>query len=69
MSNYSICQLAVIVTLVFKEGSVIAWTSFTEVANTELSKLPLDDLKSLRHRSYIPELHVLQVIAWNIIFL
>ena len=35
-----------------------------EVANTGLPKLPLDDLKSLRHR--LAELHSIQVIAWNI---
>ena len=54
--------LAVIITSVFKEeSSVSAWTGSTEVANTGLSKLPLDDLKSLRHR--LAELHVIQVIA------
>ena len=36
----------------------------TEVANTGLSKLPLDDLKSLRH--WLAELHVILVVAWNI---
>ena len=44
---------AVNITSVFKEvSSVSTWTSssFTEVANTGLPKLPLDDLKSLRHR-------------------
>ena len=57
--------LAVIVTLVLKEEiSVSASTSSTEVANTGLPKLPLDDLKSLRHR--LAELHVIQVIAWNV---
>ena len=57
--------LAVIITSVFKEErSVSAWISFTEIANTGLPKLPLDDLKSLRHR--LAELHVIQVIAWNI---
>ena len=57
--------LAIIITSVFKEeGSVSAWTSSKEVANTGLPKLPLDDLKSLRHR--LAELHVMQVIAWNI---
>ena len=57
--------LAVIITLVFKEeSSISAWTSSTEVANTVLPKLPLDYLKSLRHQS--SELHVIQVIAWNI---
>ena len=57
--------LAVIITSVFKEENrVFAWTSSTEVANTGLPKLPLDDLKSLRHR--LAELHVIQVIAWNI---
>ena len=52
----------VIITSVFKEeSSVFAWTSSTEVTNTELPKLQLNDLKSLRHR-----LHVIQIIAWNI---
>ena len=54
--------LEVIITSVFKEESfVFAWTSSTEVANTGLPKLPLDDLKSLRHR--LTYLHVIQVIA------
>ena len=53
---------AVIITSVFKEeSSVSTWTSSTEVANTGLPKLPLDDLKSLRHR--LAELHVIQVIT------
>ena len=57
--------LVVIITSVFKaESSVSAWTSSTEVTNSELLKLPLDDLKSLRHR--LVELHVIQFIAWNI---
>ena len=57
--------LAVIITSVFKEeSSVSAWTSSTEVASTGLPKLPLDDLKSFRQR--LAELHVIQVIAWNI---
>ena len=57
--------LAVIITSVFKEEiSVSSWMSSTEVINTGLPKLPLDDLKSLRHR--LAELHVIQVIAWNI---
>ena len=52
--------LAVIITSVFKEeSSVSAWISFTEVTNTGLSKLPLDDLKSLRH--WLAELHVIQL--------
>ena len=56
--------LAVIIASVFKEeSSVSAWTSSTEVDNTGLPKLPLDDLKSLRH--WLAELHVIQVIAWN----
>ena len=43
--------LAVILTSVFKEeNSVSVWTSSTEVTNTGLPKLPLDDLKSLRRR-------------------
>ena len=54
--------LAVIITSFFKEeSSVSVWTSSTEVANTGLPKLPLDDLKSLRH--CLAELHVIQVIA------
>ena len=53
---------AVIITSIFKEeSSVCTWTSSTEVTNTGLPKLPLDDLKSLRHR--LAELHVIQVIA------
>ena len=57
--------LAVIITSVFKEeNSVSAWTSSTEVANTGLPNLPLENLKFLRHR--LAELHVIQVIAWNI---
>ena len=57
--------LAVIITSVFKEeSSVSTWMSFTKVANTGLPKLPLHDLESLRHR--LAELHVIQVIAWNI---
>ena len=59
--------LPVIVTSVFKEeSSVSAWTSSTEVANSGLPKLPLDDLKSLRHR--LAELYacIIQVTACNI---
>ena len=57
--------LAVIMTSISKEeSSVSTWMSFIEVANTRLPKLPLDDLKSLRHR--LAKLHVIQVIAWNI---
>ena len=56
---------AIIITSAFKEeSSVSTWMSFTEVANTGLPKLPLDDVKSLRH--WLAELHVIQVIAWNI---
>ena len=55
---------AVIITSVFKEESrVSAWMTSTEVVNTRLSTLPLDDLKSLRHQ--LAELHVIHVIAWN----
>ena len=55
----------VIITSVFKvESSVSAWMSSTEVANTGLPKLPLDDLKSLRH--WLAELHVIQVIMHGI---
>ena len=57
--------LAVIITLVFKEeSSVSTWMNSTEVANTGLPKLPLKDLKSLRHRQ--AKLHVIQVIPWNL---
>ena len=53
----SVHLLAIIITSVFKEKSPVSiWTSFTEVANTGLPKLPLDDLKSLRHR--LTALHV-----------
>ena len=56
---------AVFITSDFKEeSSVNAWMSYTEVANTGLPKLPLDDLKSLIHQ--LTELHVIQVIALNI---
>ena len=55
----------IIITLVLKEESYdSAWMSFTEIANTGLLKLPLDDLKSLGHQ--LAELHVIQVIAWKI---
>ena len=53
-----------ITSVVKEENSVSAWTSFTEVDNTGLAKLLLNDLKSLRHR--LAELHATQVIAWNI---
>ena len=54
----------VIITSVFKEESFVsAWRSSTEVANTGLPTLPLDDQKSLRHQ--LAELHGIQVIAWN----
>ena len=57
--------LAVIITSVFKEeSSFSAWMSYIEVVNTGLPKLPLDNLKSLTH--WLAELHVIQVIAWNI---
>ena len=57
--------LAVTITSVFKEENFVsAWTSFMEVAKTGLPKLPLDDPKCLRH--WLAELHVIQVIAWNI---
>ena len=57
--------LAIIITSIYKKESFVsAWISSTEVANTGLPKLPLDDLKSLRHR--LVELHVIQVIAWNV---
>ena len=48
---------AVIITSVFKEESFVsAWMSSTEVTNTGMPNLPLDDLKSLRHQ--LAELHV-----------
>ena len=51
--------LVVIITSVFKEeSSVSAWMSSTEVDNTGLPKLPLDDLKSLRRTALLAELHV-----------
>ena len=57
--------LAVIITSIFKEeSSISAWMSSTEVTNNELPKLPLYDLKSIRH--WQVELHVIQFIAWNI---
>ena len=50
--------LTVIITSVFKEeSSVFAWMSSTEVANTGLPKLLLDDLKSLKH--WLAKLHVI----------
>ena len=45
--------LAVIIISASKEESsrsVFVWKSSTEVASTQLPKLPLDDLKCLRHR-------------------
>ena len=54
--------LAVIIASDFKEeSSVSVWMSSTEVTNTGLPKLSLDDLKN-----WLAELHVIQVIAWNI---
>ena len=42
--------LAVIITSVLnEESSVSAWMSSTELTNSGLPKLPLDDLKSLRN--------------------
>ena len=56
---------AIIIISVFKEeSSVSSWMSFTEVTNTGLPKLPLDDLKSLRHQ--LADLHVIQIITWNV---
>ena len=49
--------LAVIITSIFKEDNSVSTMSSTEVANTGLLKLPLDDLKFLRHR--LGELHVI----------
>ena len=50
--------LAVVIISLFKEeSSVSAWTSSIEVTNTGLSKLLVDDLKSLRHR--LAKLHVI----------
>ena len=57
--------LAIIIMSVFNEQNLVsAWMSSTEVTNTGLPKLPLDDLKSFIHR--LAELHVIKVIAWNI---
>ena len=56
---------AVIIMSVFKEeSSVSAWMSSPEFANTELPKMPLDDLKSLRH--WVAGLHVIQIILHGI---
>ena len=49
--------VVVIISLFKEESSVSAWTSSTQVTNTGLLKLPVDDLKSLRHR--LAELHVI----------
>ena len=55
-------RLAVIITSILKEeSSVSTWTSSTEIDNTGLPKLLMDDLKSFIHQ--LAELHV---IAWNI---
>ena len=54
--------LAVIITSVFKEESSVSYCiNSTEVTNTGLPKMPLDDLKFLRHRLAV--LYVIQVIA------
>ena len=49
--------VVVIISLFKEESSVSAWTSSTEVTNTGLPKLPVDDLKSLKHR--LAELHAI----------
>ena len=49
--------VVVIISLFKEESSVSAWTSSTEATNTGLPKLPVDDLKSLKHR--LAELHVI----------
>ena len=49
--------VVIIISLLKDESSVSAWTSSTEVTNTGLPKLPVDDLKSLKHR--LAELHVI----------
>ena len=49
--------VVVIISLFKDESSVSAWTSSTEVTNTGLPKLPVDDLKSLKH--WLAELHVI----------
>ena len=55
-------MLAVIITSVFKEqSSVSTWTNSTEIDNTGLLKLALDDLKSPRHQ--LTKAHVIQGIA------
>ena len=65
MLNKNICWQSSIVTPVFKEESFLSdWTSSTKVAKIGLRKLPLDDLKSSRHQQ--AELHVIQVMVWNI---
>ena len=52
----------VVTTSVFKkENSVSTWKNSTEVTNTGLPKLPLDDQKSLRHQ--LAELLIIQVIT------
>ena len=50
-------HLVIIISLFKDESSVSAWTSSTEVTNTGLPKLPVVDLKSLKHR--LAELHVI----------
>ena len=51
--------LAVVITLLFnEESSVSPRTSSTEVANTRLPKLPLDNLKSISLR-HLAELHAI----------
>ena len=57
-------HLLAVIMMSVQKSSVSAWTSSTEVINTELPKLPPDNLKSLRH--WLAELHGIQVIAWNI---
>ena len=62
-SNFIIYACRTILGGIATDIPISSWTTSTEVANTGLPKLPLDDLKSLRHR--LAELHVIQVIAWN----
>ena len=47
----------VIISLFKEESSVSAWTSSTEVTNTGLPKLPVDDLQFLRQ--WLAELHAI----------
>ena len=53
---------AVIILSISKQESLVsAWMSSTEIPSIRLPKLPLDDLKYLRHK--IGELYGMQVFA------